>query len=126
MSGEITAEMAGLVDQLASSGIPATMDPETVLAILAEQRLCALVGPPTSERIGMGARLDLDIPVHLACNPPGSFADWEPVFDVLPIVLWICEAEARPVALSLATATVPAYQMSVARSIYSEPPRLEH
>lgn len=120
MSGEITATMGDLVAELEGAGIPATMDPDLVLGILADKRLCALVGPPTAERVGLGSRVDMTIPVHIACNPPGALADWVPVFDLLPAALWICQSEARPVALSLATATVPAYQLQAPQSIAVE------
>lgn len=113
----ITAALEELAAELNAAGIPATTDPDLVLGMLADGMIAALVGPPTVERVGLGGRVDLDIPVHLACNPPGSLSDWAPVWEALPGALFVCQTrEARPVGLSLATATVPAYRLSVARS----------
>lgn len=119
MSGAITTVMAELADALgAATGLPATTDPEKVLPTLAETGACVLVGPPVARLAGISGRLDLEIPVHLACLPPGSWADFMPVWDALPAALNVCgPTDTRPVALSVGEAIVPAYSMTAHHSL---------
>lgn len=107
-----------LVASLEEEGVPATADPTLVMAIIAEQGMVALVAPPTATWVGLGGRMDLEVPVHFACRPPGGLTDWEPLWNVLPAAMRVCRAEARPVGLLIGDQTLPAYLMESPQTFY--------
>lgn len=118
MSGLVTEALGELVAEFQAAGIPATSDPDVIHGIVSGAGLCALIAVPAARLMGLGKRLDLEIPVNVACNPPGGYSDWLPVWEALPKILEICgKAEARPIALNIAGGPVlPAYRLTAIRS----------
>lgn len=110
--------MADLVAALTMLGIPATSEPELVLPNISEAGMCALVGPPTVRLQGLSGALDMDIPVHIACAPPGGYTQFVPVWERLPSAMAVFgQSEGRPVGLPVGDQILPAYQFTVTTTV---------
>ena len=118
MNTLIADAMAGLVGELAGAGVPATADPDIVMATIAEQGTVALVGPPITRLVGMAGVVELEFPISLTVNPPGNYADWLAGWAALPAAMFTAGAnEARVVVVTLnPSAVLPAYRFTCTRS----------
>jgi len=118
--GSIASEQLELVNELRAAGVPATADPDLVLAMVAETGVGALVGPPEAQMPYLsGAELNTDVPVHLVGNPPGGWAQWVPVWAAQPAAMRVTDSPGRPVALTIGSQTLPGVRFTAARTFHA-------
>jgi len=95
---------------LSAVGVPATTDPRAPVPTV-------LIGSPTVlGAVGIGA-WDVEYPINVLGTPPGNSESLDWMLAQLELVLGVYPGPARPTTIEHAGADVPAYVLTVTRSV---------